>query len=134
MTTSYNHFPKIASALETALGQVVRKTAFDGQANVQAQIRANGQIDTSFMINSVYTVTDQGSTYQGGDKAFPEVGPLPEKFSAFLAVAANYAGYQNYGTTRITARPFWEPGIEKTQQGFDQALAAIDGTLKGSIL
>jgi hypothetical protein len=134
MTTSYNHFPKIASALETALSQVVRKTAFDGQANVQAQIRANDQIDTGFMIGSVYTVTDQGSTYSGGADAFPEVGPLPDKFSAFLAVAAKYGEWQNYGTTRIPARPFWEPGIEKTQQGFDQALGAIDGVLKGSIL
>lgn len=121
----YNYFAQIAESIKPAVRAVVKKTAFDAKANIQGQIRANGQIDTGFMINGVYTVTSEGSTYGGGDKALPEVAGPSDESSAFVASAAEYSVYQNYGTSRIPARPFWEPGIEKTRPGFESAIAAI---------
>lgn len=59
----YNNWSKIANAFDEAQSQVVRKTAFDWLAHAQKQIRANGQIDTGFMINSGYVRTYDESTY-----------------------------------------------------------------------
>ncbi len=126
---SFNHFGSIADALPKVLGQVVRKTAFDAQGNIQGFIRANGQIDTSFMINSVYVVTDTESTYQGGAKALPEIPRSDSPTTAYVAIAAFYAFWQNYGTRHIPGRPFVEPGIEATRPAFEAACAAIEAKL-----
>lgn len=135
----FNHFPKIAAALRPAVSQVVRKTAFDGQANIQGFIRANGQIDIGFMLGSVYTVTSEGSTYgdagepPGDSYLLPEVEAPENDLTAYIAVGANYGIYQNYGTRYLPPRPFFEPGIEQTRAGFDAALSAIEAKLRGVI-
>lgn len=130
MAESFNKFAQVAAALKTASGQVVRKTAFDLKANAQAQIRANGQIDTGFMVNGVYVVTSKESTYAGGHDALPEVAKPTDDTSALVASAASYSAAQNYGTVHLPARPFWEPSIDKTKPGFEQAISAIEGKLK----
>jgi HK97 gp10 family phage protein len=132
MATTFNHFPKIGEQMHDALSLVVRKTAMDIQANIQGFIRANGQIDTGFMINSAYTVTSQGSSYSGGGKALPEVGAPPDDMTAYAAIAAAYAFFQNYGTSHMPARPFFEPGIEKTRPGFQAAVSAVADKLGGA--
>jgi len=140
MATTYNHFPQIASALDDVLGQVVRKTAFDLQANMQAQIRANQQIDTGFMVNSVYVRTSDESTYatsgdpvKKGQKKLDEVEAPPDTHTAYVGVGASYGYWQNYGTSRIPARPFLEPSIAQTMPAFEEALARVDSALKGTI-
>src|ERR1700751_5206688 len=97
MATAFNNFDKIADALPQACAQIVRNTALKCKANIQHFIVSNGQVDTGFMLNSVYTVTDEGSTYQGGAKALPEVEKPAEPATAYVAVAANYGIFQNYG-------------------------------------
>ena len=136
MATTYNHFPQIANALDDVLSQIVRKTAFDLQANMQAQIRANGQIDTSFMVNGVYVRTSEESTYdrigepvKKGQYKLPEVEAPPDKHTAFVAVAAPYGWWQNYGTSRIPARPFVEPSVEITRPSFEAAIARVEDAL-----
>src|SRR6266568_6880754 len=129
MAESFNHFGSIADALPKVLGQVVRKTAFDGLAHMQSFIRANGQIDTGYMINSGYVVTDTESTYSGGAKALPEIPRSDSPTTAYVAIAAFYAFWQNYGTRYIPGRPFAEPGIEATRASFEAACAAIEAKL-----
>lgn len=129
MAESFNHFGAIADALPQVFGQIVRKTAFDCQGNIQGFIRANGQVDTGFMVNSVYTVTSEGSTYSGGEQALPEVGGA-DQTTAYVAVGANYAIFQNYGTRFQPGKPFFEPGIEQTRPGFDAACSALEDRLR----
>lgn len=136
MATTYNHFPQIANAFDEVLSQVVRKTAFDLQGNMQAQIRANNQIDTGFMVNSVYVRTSEESTYsmseplKKGQHKLDEVEAPEDKHTAFVGVAASYGWYQNYGTSRIPARPFVEPSVEITRPSFEAAIAAVEDALK----
>ncbi len=125
----FNHFGQIADALPEMLGQIVRKTAFDCQANIQGFIRANGQIDTGFMVNSVYTVTSEGSTYSGGVDALPEVGGA-DQTTAYVAVAANYAVYQEFGTRFMPGKPFFYPGVEATRGSFEAACSRLEDLLK----
>jgi phage gpG-like protein len=158
----FNNWAKIAEAFDLAQSQVVRKTAFDWQANAQAQIRANHQIDTGFMTNSGYVVTSDSSSYaeklesittpstkptksgrprklgkrasaikgRMNESMLPEIAVRPSDKEAYLAFAAAYAWWQNYGTTRIPARPFLEPSKDRTQASFDEALSRIEEKLK----
>jgi hypothetical protein len=127
---SFNHFSKIAASIKPACKLVVKKTAFDAQGNIQAQIVSNGQVDTSFMLNSVYTQTSDGSTYKGGENALPETARPTSDTVAHVAVAANYAIYQNYGTVHLPARPFFEPGIERVRPGFERAMQLIEQKMR----
>lgn len=137
MAENYNNWSKIADAFDEAQSQVVRKTAFDWLANAQAQIRANNQVDTGFMVNSGYVRTYDESTYAAsgdplkkGQQKFPEVEKPANNKEAYMAFGASYAWYQNYGTSRIPARPFLEPSHDLTQASFDEALRRIDEKLK----
>jgi hypothetical protein len=112
MASSFNHFGNIADALPLVLAQIVSKTAFDCQGNIQGFIRSNGQIDTGFMLNSVHV--EDGENEQ----------------TKYVICGALYGLFQNYGTRYMPGRPFWEPGIEKTRPGFDAACAAIEAKLK----
>jgi hypothetical protein len=125
----FNHWGNIADAYPAACAAVVKKTAADGQANVQAKIRSNGQIDTGFMLNSVYHVTADGSTYQGGANALPEVARPSSPTEAYVAVAAKYGIHQNYGTRYQPGRAFFEPGMQATQASFEEALSLIEQKL-----
>jgi hypothetical protein len=125
MADNFNHFAEIANALPKLTSQMVRKTALDAKGNVQAHIVANGQVDTSFMLNSVYTVTSEGSDYKGGERALPQVAAPADDQTAYVAVAAEYAIFPNYGTVHQVGKPFFEPGIEEARESLDAALKVV---------
>ena len=136
-TTDFNNWSKIADAFDEAISQVVRKCAFDLQGNMQATIRANNQVDTGFMTNTIYVRTHDESTYgnimqpvKKGQHALEEVEAPPDNKTAYVADAASYGWYQNYGTTKIPARPFLEPAIETTRPSFELALSRIEDKLR----
>ena len=95
----------IASADNDTL---LRKVAFQAASHTRANIQHNGQIDTSFMLNSVYVVLDRGaSTYsavtstgmrlnRAGHNVYREVAAVhaAPKNGAIVAVGANYAYWQ----------------------------------------
>lgn len=133
----FNNWSKLADAFDEAQSQVVHKTAFDWLANAQAQIRTNHQIDTGFMVNSGYVRTYDESTYtqasaplKKGQEKLPEVERPANNKEAFIGFGAAYTWWQNYGTSRIPARPFLEPSHDLTQPSFDEALRRIDEKLK----
>lgn len=130
MTTAFNNWKKIALTIPKASALTVKKVALDGQANVQNQIRANGQIDTGFMVNGVYTVTSESSTYQGGKDALPEVPRPADNQTAYVASAASYSAAQNYGTRYMAGRNFFETGMERTRAGMDAAMQAIQDAME----
>lgn len=137
MAENFNNWSRIADAFDEAQSQVVRKTAFDWLANAQAQIRANGQIDTGFMVNSGYVRTYDESTYamsgspiKKGQEKLPEVERPANNKEAFIGFGAYYSWFQNYGTVHQPARPFLEPSHDLTQPSFDEALRRIDEKLK----
>jgi hypothetical protein len=130
MSKSFNHFDAIAKALKPVCAQVVRKVALDCQANIQNQIRTNDQIDTGFMVNSVYVVTNNSSDYKGGKNALPSVAKPKEETEALVAVAAEYAIYQEMGTRFQPGRAFFAPGVERTRPGFEKAITTIENKLR----
>jgi hypothetical protein len=125
MAISFNNWEKVAKAIKPATAQVIRKVALDGEGHVKAQIQANNQIDTSFMLNSVYNITSNSSTYKGGAKAFPELARPSSETEAYIAVAAEYGIIQEFGSIYQSGRPFFGPGIERTRAGLDQAMQLL---------
>jgi len=133
----YNHWAQVAAQLEEGLSNLAAQTAENGASNVQGKMLANGQYKTGFMHDAVYANTSRGSSYgqvgspPGDAYLLPEAGS-PTNYNAFFGCAANYSAYQNYGTRYLPARPFFEPGVEETQQDFDTGMAELAAKL-GSI-
>jgi len=136
MAEAFNNWDEIAAAMDKAAGQVVRKVAFDGEANIKAEITSQDLIDTGFMRNSVYVKTHKESTYgQGGSPPkgatlLPEIGSPPDDKTAYVVSGANYTWWLNYGTIYIAAYGFFEKGMERVKPGFDAAMAAINAAMK----
>ena len=136
---NFNNWFKVAAALKPAAAEVVKETAFDCQDAIAAQISANGQIDSGFMYSSVYNRTSDGSTYgqtgtpPGDSYLLPEVEAPANDQEAYFAVGANYGIYQNYGTRYLPPRPFFEPGVERVQAGFDSKMATIEVKIRARI-
>lgn len=125
MPSSFNHFGQVAEAFKPAISQVVRKTALEWVA----QAASSAPVDTGFLKNSIYSVTSDGSGYQGGDKALPEIAGPADDQSAFVAVGAEYGVYVEFGTSRAPAQPYFYPAMEKVRPGFESAIAAIQNKL-----
>lgn len=140
MAESFNRFPELIARQDKLLSLAVTKTCFDLEAAIKAKIRANGQIDTGFMVNSVYSRTYDSSTYSNvgqptkkDAQAFDEVERPSDNKTGYVAIAASYGIYQNYGTRFQPGRPFLEPSIDLVRPEFEVALAAIDKSLSGGI-
>jgi hypothetical protein len=116
--------------VDDATDEVLKALAFRITERAQLNIRANDQIDTAFMVNSVYPIWKDGSDY-GKAKASAEsrttsaktgrtvdhTGDMaPEErlgdADAAVVVGANYAIYQE------AANPFLWPAGEKAAAEF----------------
>lgn len=122
---AFNNWTKIALAIPKGRAQAVKKVALD----VQAEAQATAPVDTGFLRNSIYTVTSEGSTYQGGAKALPEIQRPPDDQTAYVAVGASYGVYIEYGTRYQSAQPFLTPAMEHASASFDAALTILQDVM-----
>jgi hypothetical protein len=99
----------------------------DGLAAVAARVDAlakqgivtNDQVDTGFMVNSVYHVAGNVSSYQDSsgthtdkngnlvDRDMAPEAELPKEYKALVCIGANYAIYQEL------QKPFLYPALEQ---------------------
>jgi hypothetical protein len=115
-----NHLGEIAESFDDLLDTVLDKLAFDAQAGYEIQIQANKQVDTRNMLQSCFAVTNRSVRYIPGQDR--EDLPSPQPRTAYAGISASYAWYQNYGTSRIPARPFFEPVNERIAREADKVL------------
>ncbi len=109
----FNNFFQVAAAVPATVDEMIETTCQHLEQGFRVAIIANSQVDTGNMRDSSYRVTAAGSTYV--DTALNTPPPPLEENTGYAGVAANYAGYQNYGTRYLPARPFFEPVIEREQ-------------------
>jgi hypothetical protein len=132
MEEEFNNWNMIAGKFEKATSQVIRKTALDIVAGYQA--RCN--VDTGFMKNSAYVVTDKESTYgnatptKKGAYLLPEVEKPEDGHTAYAAVGANYAYIEEFGGVTHPAHPAFVPAVEAVRPSFEAALSAIEDKLR----
>ena len=93
------HLDHVMLRVRGATDETLHALALQVEGLSKMHIVLNDQIDTGFMLNSVYTESKTGSTYGetwpgGEDKKAPRLR-LPQRFSvAAVHVAAVYAIYQ----------------------------------------
>lgn len=117
--------------LEGATMEALKALAYRIVERAQLNIRDNDQIDTGFMVNSIYPVWKDGSDYDRAQAAAgqktrsartgkqvsheqdfaPEPG-MPEDADAGVVVGASYAIYQE------VLKPFLYPAAEKAAAEF----------------
>jgi len=116
--------------VKEATEEVLKALGFRIVERTQLNIRENDQIDTGFMVNSVYPIWKEGSGYEGaaseaaqynvrktgevvgGIRMAPEEH-LPEDAMAGVVVGANYAIYQE------EINPFLYPAAEQAASEFE---------------
>jgi HK97 gp10 family phage protein len=126
---NFNHFDELATQFQTAISQVVRKSAFDIQASAQSL----APVDTGNMKSSIYTKTIDGDQYPGGGSTDLVDNQVPgvDETTAYVAVGASYGIYVEMGTTRMPAHPYLAPAVEQVRPGFEAAMGAIESKMRG---
>jgi HK97 gp10 family phage protein len=102
-----NRFPEIAKQFHNEASQVVRKTTFD----VEAGAKRLAPVDTGLLRNSIQSLLE-------GD------------LTGVVFTNVEYSVYLEYGTRRMSARPFMTPALEAERQPFIRALQSIGSRLK----
>lgn len=120
----------VLATVEEATGEVLKALAYRIVEGAQLNIRSNDQIDTGFMVNSIYPIFEDGSGYSEArsqaeaqttgkdgrrvdhsDDMAPEER-LPDDANAGVVVGANYAIYQE------AVNPFLYPAGERAAREF----------------
>lgn len=106
LTVERNDFPGIAEALPQAVGQAVHEIAFQ----IEADAKGLAPVDTGFLRSSIQT-------------------SVIDAFTAEVAVGAHYAAYVEFGTSRMAARPYLTPAVERNRPRLIEALGMLERAL-----
>lgn len=94
----FNNFGRLAAALESGGGQIVRKGAFD----VQAQAKTFAPVDTGNLKNSI-------------------TSEEAEALRWIVGTVVEYAPHQEYGTVNQSGQPFMRPAVERVRPAYVSA-------------
>lgn len=106
-TQSKNDLPRIASQLDRALSNLLKKTAF----GIEAKAKTLAPVDTGLLRNSVQTRID---------------GPT----KASVGTSVEYAEYQEFGTRHQKGKPFLTPAADEAKQEFEKNVRDIERSLR----
>jgi hypothetical protein len=124
--TKFYH-SQVKALVEQATDRLLAQIVLQGEAHTKANIRENDQIDTGFMLNSVYAVTPGDSSYDearaNAEACNPEANMSPEiqadQHEAILAVGAEYAIYQE------ARKSFLWKAVEQLKDEFPQIVKVV---------
>lgn len=123
----FNHLPELLKALHDG----TKKGVVKATKEVKKDIQSGAAVATGYMRDSAYTVTSEGSDYQGGAKSLPEVGAPGDDLTGIAAVAAEYAVYVERGTSKMGAQPFVTPAAESMRGRLPGIIAnAVNSEIK----
>lgn len=132
----FNKWAQVAQGMKQGAKEVVSDTAKD----IATTYSATAPVDTGFMASTAYVVTSEESTYgQGfgtppkGASLLPEVDKPGDDYTAYAAVAANYAGFVEYGTRFAHAQPAFYPAVDAARVTLDTKIAKINDDLQAAI-
>lgn len=103
----YNHFPEIASKLPNVVSDIVRKAAFDIEANAKAIV----PVDTGKLKNSISC-------------------EFPTQTSAIIAPHTDYETFVEFGTYKMRAQPYMRPAAERVAPSYFTALQRLEDHLR----
>jgi HK97 gp10 family phage protein len=115
--------------------KAIRSTAFD----VERLSKRNAPWLTGALKNSIFTKTSQGSGFSqaASDASGKRPGvkladPTPDcqLMEAYIAVGVNYGYFVEFGTGRMSARPFMRPAAEEAPKMFQEYMVQYYGEFK----
>jgi HK97 gp10 family phage protein len=119
-------FTNLIPSVITTLANASDATVVEACLQIQAMAKQMAPVDTSFLQSSIYTETSKGSTYGEGMEAPPgdayaldDIGAPPDSHTGYVAVAANYGIYQEFGTRKMGAQPYLIPAAESVRSAFE---------------
>lgn len=107
IVVKYNRLPQLAARLPDAVGAIVRKAAFDIEANAKTIV----PVDTGTLKNSIRS-------------------EFPSPTKAIIAPHTDYAIYVELGTQKMRARPYMRPAAEKVAPAFLEACRRLEERLR----
>jgi HK97 gp10 family phage protein len=120
--TGFNLLPQLIDLIHNTVEDTVVQVCLQIQQNAKAL----APVDTSFLQSSIYTSTKDGDTYGAGFGDPPgdattleDIGPPPDSGTGYVAVAASYGIYQEFGTRKMGAQPYLIPALEMEKAAFE---------------
>ena len=104
---SKNDLPRIASRIEKALSQLVRKHAF----GIEARAKQLAPVDTGLLRNSIQTDIK---------------GPL----KATVGTNVEYASHQEFGTRHQKGKPFLTPAADEQKKELEKDVRNLERSLR----
>ena len=103
--------------------QILRRLAFE----IEGIAKQLAPYDTTALRNSIYTVTEKEDNYQQASADAiskrpgieTEAHPKPGKGEARVGPCVEYAAYQEFGTSKMSAQPYMTPAVEKVRGKFE---------------
>lgn len=100
ISVTFDKFPQIAAEMPKKTSQIVRKAAFD----IEAQAKNRVPVDTGALKNSISTEFENNG------------------LTGIIAPHMEYATYVEFGTKRISAQPYMTPAAEAVAPAFVAAM------------
>jgi HK97 gp10 family phage protein len=107
----YNNLPRIAERVPEAVSAIIRKAAFDIEADAKSHLWKGHGVDTGKMKSSIAC-------------------EFPSQTKAIIAPHTDYAIYVEFGTRRSRAIPFMRPAAEKVAPAFFAAMQRLEEHLR----
>jgi HK97 gp10 family phage protein len=107
----YDNLPRIAAQLPEAVSAIIRKAAFDIEADAKSHLWKGHGVDTGKMKSSI-------------------TSKFPSPTKAIIAPHTDYAIYVEFGTRRSRAIPFMRPAAEKVGPQFIAAMQRLEEHLR----
>lgn len=117
--------------------KAIRATAFEVQGIAEGLIQAQDAIDTGATLNSGFTKTSKGSSFDTAAGKASGLRPDAEMvdgtpgdaklMQAYISFATNYAIFIELGTHKMGARPFLGPATEKADEIFEKNIKRVFG-------
>lgn len=130
----------VSMLIKERTAKAVRKACFDTEAEAKNQITQQGAIDTGATKASIYSDVGDHHGYADAvneaDSLRPGVTLNPpvkheKDFDGIVTVGTEYAPYVEYGTSKMAARPFMQPAVDKVKPEFEKVMQKIlDGMNK----
>lgn len=107
----YDHLPELARKAPEVVELIVRKAAFDVEANAKGNLWMGHGVDTGKLKNSIRC-------------------EFPKKTKAIIAPHTEYAVFVEFGTRRMKAIPYMRPAAEKVKASFLEACRRLEEQLR----
>lgn len=124
-------------------GDALDRALYAGGLVIEGYAKINceraGAVDTGFLMNSIFTkghrISDETANKAAAlQKAHRTTfaSPTVEKRTVLVSVGALYGVYVEYGTHKMTARPFMRKAVDENYQDAVDAISDnLDGMIEG---